>query len=47
MKVEKLLKKQHLIIGEYNGEYLFYDENGKLIKKEIYINGDLISKEEF
>ena len=33
--------------GEAEGLWQFYDENGKLIKKETYKNGELIKREEF
>lgn len=39
-------EKASFINGE-EGDHLYYDKIGKLIKKEVYSNGKLLSTEEF
>jgi len=41
LKLKSINKKD----GKRNGIWEFYDENGKLIKKEIYEDGVLIKTE--
>ena len=40
-------EKAFFINGKVEGDYLFYDKTGKIIKKETYKNGNLLSTEEF
>ena len=39
--------QKSFINGEEEGDHLYYDKIGKLIKKEVYSNGNLLSTEEF